>query len=335
MIYIWHGADDFTIKTYLDELREAIGIEDVRDANTTEIDAAELTPAHLGMACRSVPFLAERRLVVVRGLLSRTQRTPTSGRRRDREGTGSKQSDYDGLEESIQNLPDTTDVVFVDGRLGKNNSLLTRLRRLENVKVREFPFLRGEELRNWVQVRFRERNVDISPAALRTLCDLVSGNLWVMNGEIEKLALFCGNRAVEEGDIALLVSAAHETNIFAMIDAVFEGRPEDALRLMRLLLNSGTPVQAIMELIRRQLNHLVKAKDIMVRGVSRMDIARELEIASDFVARKVVAQARSFSGRQLVNLYELLLEIDVAIKSGEVEEDLGLEMLIVRTTDRP
>ena len=56
-----------------------------------------------------------------------------------------------GLPEMLAQLPPTTDVAFIDGRLGRANPLLAEVEALEQVQVqvREFPMLRREALARW------------------------------------------------------------------------------------------------------------------------------------------------------------------------------------------
>ena len=69
MIYVLHGEDDFSKKTFLNALREEIGQLDVRDANTTILEGQDLNLPHLLEVANVVPFLAEHRLVIAAGLL--------------------------------------------------------------------------------------------------------------------------------------------------------------------------------------------------------------------------------------------------------------------------
>jgi len=51
-----------------------------------------------------------------------------------------------------------------------------------------------------------------------------------------------------------------------------------------------------------------------------------------FVVKKTTRQAMNFSMEQLETVYRRLLEIDVAIKTGEMNDVLALDMLVVGLT---
>ena len=168
MIYIFHGADSFSMKEAVTELREALGPVDVRDANTTVASRQELSPSQLVQVCHAVPFLAERRLVIVEGLLdslggdapgARAQRRAPTGRR----GRAADVGPWRGLGEALADLPPTTDLVFQDGPLRRNNPLLRDLAPI--AQVREFPALRGVYLQRWILRRGASRGATLTPGA--------------------------------------------------------------------------------------------------------------------------------------------------------------------------
>ena len=65
--YVFHGADEFTRAETLADFKRRLGPPDTVDLNTTLLDGARLTLAELRHACDTVPFLAEKRLVIVQG----------------------------------------------------------------------------------------------------------------------------------------------------------------------------------------------------------------------------------------------------------------------------
>ena len=330
MIYLWYGDDDFSMRERLEELKQAIGPEAVRDVNVTELDGTDLSWDRLVAVCQTVPFMAERRLVVVRGLLSAAEgwgRERRGGRAIGGPGSQKRTAEEgSGLVGALEGMPQTTDMVFTDKRLSRDNSLRQRLERI--ARVQQFPNLRGEPLYRWVRERVARKGGHIDPPALRLLCDLVDGNLWAMDGELEKLVLYSGERPIGEEDVRALSTVAREASIFSAIDAILEGRAEMAQRLMQQLMTSGATVPYILAMLARQLRQLVLGRELLNGGASSTEVGKGLGITADFVLRKTVSQARATSMLQLRALYQRLLEADVAIKSGQMEGELGLQMLV-------
>ncbi|MSQ22553.1 MAG: DNA polymerase III subunit delta, partial [Dehalococcoidia bacterium] len=80
MIYVIYGEDDFSKRERLEELRKEVGSPELLEANTTVLAGPGLKLRHLQEVCSSVPFLAERRLVVVEGFLHQFDAGRAGGR---------------------------------------------------------------------------------------------------------------------------------------------------------------------------------------------------------------------------------------------------------------
>ena len=72
MITLIHGPAELLRAETLLELTASCGDDpELVDLNTTRLDGRTVSPGELENACGTLPFLAERRLVVVEGLLAR------------------------------------------------------------------------------------------------------------------------------------------------------------------------------------------------------------------------------------------------------------------------
>jgi DNA polymerase-3 subunit delta len=94
------------------------------------------------------------------------------------------------------------------------------------------------------------------------------------------------------------------------------------------LLNEGEHPLALLGMIVRQFRILIQVKELTERGLSQQDIATRLKLHR-FVVQKAVRQAMNFSLEQLEVIYQKLLDTDMAIKTGQMDEVLALDMLVV------
>ncbi len=328
MIYVLHGEDDFSKKAFLNALREEIGQIDIRDANTTVLEGPDLKLQHLLQVANVVPFLAERRLVIAAGLLGRFEEVRPVRRRG---AAGGRQNDlleeWKDLSQSLSDLPPTTLLVFLDGRLSRGNPLLSKLSDLAEVK--EFRILTGDALSRWLARRVREMELNFTPSAERQLIDLVGGDLWVMQGELEKLALYADGETVDREIVQLLVANSREANIFRTVDMVLGGRTSNALRLIKQMQESGADAGYIIAMLARQLRLMLLAKDLVGQGVPGSEMARRLGLRAEFAVKRVQEQSRRHSKEKIVAMYVSLLEADLAIKRGALSDDLAIETLFV------
>jgi DNA polymerase-3 subunit delta len=324
MLYILYGQDDFSLNQAVKEIKAGLGDWDMVATNTTNLEGQHLTLSELRNKCGAAPFLCSHRLVIVDGLLGRfevKQSRPRSGKGKSGNGLG----EWEGLASYIKQMPETTVLMLVDGEVKGQNPLLKKLSPL--AEVRTFPLLRGRDLKAWIRQRVKEDGGDITPQAMNLLAELIGGDLWAMNGEIQKLLLYSQERPISEDDVRQLVSHVQEANIFALVDAVAEGRTELAQRILHRLYYEGMAPTYILTMITRQFRLIAQARDLEPR-LSRLQIQDRLGLKSSYSLDKTLSQAKLYDFEGVKRAYDKLLETDLAIKTGKYSDKLALELLV-------
>jgi DNA polymerase-3 subunit delta len=333
LLHVLVGEDDYSIHQALEEIKKGIGDPAALMTNTTVLEGPQLTPDRLRAACRTVPFLADRRLVIVDGLLERFEPKARPPRKKTTRPPGNGQAEeHQAFIESVRDLPPFTELVILGAGIKAGispkigNPLLRGLAAM--TKVRFFPRLKQNELVPWVQRHATAAGASLSPAAAALLARFVGNDLWVMAGEVDKLALFTGGRRIEEADVRAVVSYAREANVFAMVDAILESRSAAAQQMLQQLLREGeTPSQLLFRLA-NQVRLIFQIREMRGRGVSRGEIQTRLGLASDFVLNKAWEQADKYSPQRIREVYHRLLEADISIKTGKYEGELAIDILI-------
>ncbi|PKB72553.1 MAG: DNA polymerase III subunit delta [SAR202 cluster bacterium Io17-Chloro-G7] len=326
-------GDTFLVPEALNRLKSEAGIDELLDANYHQLQGNQVNPAELISMCGALPFMDSHRLVVVTGLLARQERRTGERRRsggRSQRGEGGQQTPalggWEGLQKSIPEMPDTTMLVFIEGAISDSNPLLRLLKPLSKVQALKAPS--GEGLARWIKDAAQFKGAKISPTAIKSLGDLVGSDLWTLDRELEKLSLYATGRAIEESDVGELVAQVREGNIFAAVDAMIDGKPGVALRLLHQLRQDGRDISSIIAMVERQLRLMALARDSIERGLPQSEVAKRLGTSSEFVVRKTMDQARRHSWQGIKARYRRLLEADLAIKRGIMEPDLALELLV-------
>jgi DNA polymerase-3 subunit delta len=335
MFYVFHGPDEFSRAEFVAELQSRMGDPAMATLNTTYLDGRKATLEELRHACDSIPFMAERRLVIAEGFLSRLQpqRRSGAGERGEKEKAGpapGRERELERLLEYLPTLPETTRLVFVENELldGKH-AVLKLAEQLGSGHVKEFVAPSRDALQQWIIERAASKDGNIGPRAAQALASYVGDDLRLLDQELEKLLSYVGGaRPVSEDDVHLLTPYVRETSIFDMIDAVREGDGREALSLLHRLLDEGKAPLYLFAMIVNQFRTLIQVKGLLGRNKSGQEIARELKL-HPYAAQKAVQQARSFSQEQLRRIYSRLLETDLAIKTGQMSDLLALDMLVV------
>ena len=330
MIYVFYGPDSFTLHEALAELKAELDSDGMLATNTAAFEGSQLRPDELLAVCGTVPFMGAHRLVLVEGLLSRFEtargrRRPGGGQARP-PGRQADLSPWRDLSPSLESLPPSTTLVFVDGDISDKNPLLRLLSPL--AQVRPFRRISHRDLGGWIQERARQEGMAVSPAAVRLLAGLVGNDLWSLYQELKKLAVYTAGRQAEEEDVRALTVAAREVSVFALVDAVVEGRADHALRLLEHLLDQGAAAPYLLAVIIRQYRNLIQAKELLRQRRPKGEIGERLGIASSFALGKVLEQAGRYPPAGLEASYRRLLEADASIKAGIYRDELAVELLV-------
>ena len=323
MLYLIYGEDDVSVEEAVAAMKANAGPAELRDVNVTVLESNNLTPEELAAAAFTIPFMADRRLVIVRGLMSRFERrnpARSSGR-----GQRNAIGPWTELAGQFGELPPTTDLVFMDGPLSGNNSLLTKLKPLG--KERVFALPRGNEIGSWIAHRAAKHGVDIEPRAVAALADSVGRQPRILDAELRKLALYRDGQPIRQEDVEHMVAYVREASIFQAVDAVVEGRTGDALRMARQITDAGQPASYVITMIARQIRLLLLAKDMRTHKAPPNEIGQRLRLPS-FAVNRTLRQESRLSFQRLKQIHRALVDTDLAMKSTSADEQLTLEMLI-------
>jgi len=320
MLYIFHGPDDFTRAEKITELKVALGGPSAAELNISLLDGQGLTLGDIRRAADAMPFLAPKRLVIVTGYLSYLD---------------NRNEELQALLGYLTNLAPTTDLVLVETEsLPKQHPLLKATAGIE-ANIIHFGELNKHNLQTWIIKRAGDHGATIEPGAADTLGRLVGTDLRALDNEIEKLALYVTDRRpIKQADIDLLVPYTEEAEQFGMSNAIGQRDARRAYDQLRKELDEGKNPMAILGSITAQIRALIEVKDMADRGMSAREIANVKGWKSDYAAKMRLREAANFSMARLEQIFEMLLETELAIKTGRMDHMLALDTLIARLCSR-
>jgi DNA polymerase-3 subunit delta len=332
--YIFHGEDEFSRTEQVNQLRAKMGDPQFADLNTAQFDGRKVSLSELTHACDAVPFLSDKRLVIVEGMLARLE--PRRKKSEDEAGEQVEEEANPGLAKELAayltRLPETTRLIFVESKtLAKNNPILKHAAEDKNAYVKEFTALTERALPKWIQDRVESKGGAMAADAVNELAAHIGNDLRLLDNEIEKLLTYRANQPVRGEDVRALVAAVSESNIFDLVDAIGRRETARALKLLHdQLAHNAAPIY-LLSMITRQFRMLLQLRDLAERGKTTEQAAAQLKL-HPFVAKKTADQARNFSLLQLEAIYQKLLDADIAIKTGRHEPILALDLLVAELT---
>ena len=323
--YILHGDDDVSMDEQIQRFRDSMRDTPNGELNTDEFDGQETSVGAVLNAVGSFPFLADKRLVIVKNLITWNSR----------KGAGkSGKKALEELAEGLPNLPDYARLVLIERQVldDKNPVVQTAKRRKKGfLKKFEVP----KNTTNWIRSRAQNHyQVDIEPQAIQALVEVTGSDLRSVDNELCKLVAYVdGERPITVEDVAQLTPYVPEANIFDMVDFLANGKGQDALLLAHQI-QKQKPREGVFGLyamIIRQFRLLLLVREHLSTGGSSnpSDIAKAVGIAP-FVANRLSVQSRSFTVTQLEDILRLLLNYDFQMKTGKINPEFALDIVITR-----
>jgi DNA polymerase-3 subunit delta len=328
VLYILWGADEFSQEEKLGEIKAGLGESSMLSSNTHLLDGQKLSVEELAAVAEAAPFLSSVRLIVIRGLLERFEAKGKTNP--PRKATSTKADESALFANCLNGLPPSSLVVMIDKieskDFVKNNPLFQSL--APKAHVLAFGALSNPQLFQWVQDRVVQKGGSISRQATQVLIELIGCDLFTLNNEIDKLIAYTAGRLIEEKDIRSLVSAAQETRVFALADAILEKKSARSENILDDLLKNGLVPSQILDNLARQVQIMLKIKEMKSQRKSSGEIQKIMGIISPYAWSKASGRADKFSMPMLKDFYRKLLEADLSIKTGRFEGDLALNLLV-------
>ena len=318
-LYLLYGPEEFTKEEALNQIVETLVEPAYRDLNYQLIDGAETSADAIIAAGETLPFLAERRLLIVKNY----------------PGFAGRQSgDEDAMVKFLQRLSKSTCLVFYQrGELDKRRVIYKTIQK--HGEVVEFVRLNQRDLVSWARKRFRIHNKKITDPDLEYFLLQTGNNLEDIKNEVDKLAAYTGKEpSINRKSIDKLVTPSLEYTVFQFIDAVSARQKGTALNQIDALLDQGQSIFGIISLIGRQLKIMMLCKEYDEMGYTLNQIKDRLKEKPHglhpYSVQKGMQQSRNFSMRHLKSAFDQSVELDYGIKNGLIRDRLGLEVLVIK-----
>jgi len=344
MITLIHGPAELLRAESLAAIRHSIaGDPEMAELNTLRLDGRAVTVSDLRNACDTLPFLADRRLVIAEGMLARLA-APAKGRGKVAETVETG----DGVEDAqlspevakgqakmllayLDDVPESTELVFLEEDMAGSGPIVRRLQELARTgqaKIITCEKLRRNELPEWIRQRAALRRVKLDAGAIADLAEFVGDELRQRDQELIKLADYAPHRTITREDVRRLVPATRAASVFEMADALGMGDGATAGKLMRHALDiDGEQPLRLLGMIARQYRLLIQAKALQAQGVKPPEMARTLNVA-DWTVPKLLNQANRHTFVVLERAMARILAADEAIKTGKLSDREAMDVLL-------
>lgn len=311
-VYLFFGDENYLKKKYVDDIKKAVIPVGSEIMNLDVFQEKKIEWLKISAACETVPFMNDFRLIIVKDSELFVQ--------------GNKENS-EKLAEYVKNIPDSSVLIFLEDKVDKRGKLYKSVS--TNGTSVECKVPSEKEMMTWVGKIAEEKGLKIKGSVISYFIRNINTGMEAVFAEIEKLSAYIGKGVVSEKDIDDICIKSLEVRIFNMVDAIGNKKTQTALDIYNnMILMKESPLM-ILAMIARQFRLILQSKYLSEKGVYKADIARKIN-QREFVVAQCLAQSKNFKKKVLLQALEDCLECDINIKTGKINDKLGVEMIIMK-----
>ena len=311
-VYVLYGQEAYLQKQYRDKLVNAL-VGEGDTMNVWQVQGKEDSIPQLIDFAETMPFLAERRVIVM-------------------EGTGVLKSGGEALAEYFADACETTTWILVESECDKRSKLFKAADKAG--LCIEFTTQDETTLKKWILGMLKKEGRQVTGATLELFLEKTGTDMNVIRLELEKLLCYTMDKSViESADVEAVCITRVTSHIFDMVDAIGVRDQRKALHLYNELQALREPPIRILFLIGRHMNILLQIKDLKKRGFDNKAMASKVGVPP-FTVGKYVKQAGMYKTSQLKYALERCIQADEAIKNGTLQDKMSVELLIFELTGK-
>ena len=307
-IYLLYGEEAYLKKQYKDRFVKAM-LPEGDTFNYAYYEGKGVNPKEIIDLAETLPFFAERRLIVL-------------------ENTGFLKNACLELADYVKQMPDTTNMIFIEEELDKRGKLYKAIK--DKGRIVELNRQDERTLMRWILGMAKKEGKQMTESAAAYFLSKVGNDMENIQKELEKL--FCytlHHTEVTIKEIDEICTTQISNHIFDMVDAVASRQQRKALDYYYDLLALKEPPMRILFLLTRQFRILLQIKELEKEGIPPKEMAAKVGIMP-FLIGKYRAQAKPFTVKELREILEAGVMAEEDVKTGKVGDVLSVEMFLIR-----
>lgn len=317
-VFLLHGEELYLSMEKLNFWQKAFIKKYGEESFIEKIDGKNPDLAEFDSNLQSLPFLSEKKLVIVKDFISQN-----------------KDDEIKKMAKIIAKTPDFTVLIFHESKsINKSNAVHKKIADIGEVET--FERLSPHTLSKKLQQEAQKKELKISAPLLNYLVTHCGSDLYTLINELEKLKTYAQESAITQQTIDELVPASLQTSIFKLTDKIGEKNVREALKTLKIIEENDEDLAQTFFMIVRHFRILIQVKDLIEKKETGLSIAKKIK-QPPFVVQKHSGQSRNFTIPTLEKIYQNLLKIDHNFKTGVIkifktdnrQYKLAIEKLII------
>ena len=315
-VYLLCGKENF----YIDKAKEKILSKlKISRQDIFKIDYKEKMPlTEILNALDSSPLFAKKTVAVIRNATFLFEKESA-----------------DLLEKSLRNMLPSSYVIFICETYDKRRKLYKAIEEIG--AVLEAEPLKSWQVGDWLDEKLKSIGKTMNGTARRYFNERIDVlpeiSLWYLENEMEKINFYVTGKEITENALRQMMTDPPEMSNFAIVDAINAKNSVKALEIIRTQTRDVGKIPLIVGLLVRHVRQLILAKALLKRGVRIDELGRPLEVANQFVAKKIGECSRSYPKKLLDETFLELADFDFDFKFGRAGVE-ALEKIVVNLCSR-
>lgn len=321
-VVLLHGRESYLVRWAASELQRTFVLPATEMFDLTRIDASE-TPGDgsgtvlqtLIAACETLPLMSQKHLVLVEHF--------------DRANPDAEE--LQELAGYIPRIPETALLILTGDRFDRRKKWVKEA--IKNGAEYDFEPLDTPDLRAFIQKRIRAdgrpAEPDVADEMIRLSGYLDKDSDYTLENmirDIGKVLAYSGAQIRKE-DVRATISGNVEHGIFSFSDALGAGKKGEALARLRMLLEYGENEIQILGLICSQFEALLRLNEMKHAGLNSGQMQTQTGM-HPYRIRMLLPLAGKYSAERLRAILKQAYEADREIKTGQLDKELALELLV-------
>jgi DNA polymerase-3 subunit delta len=301
MVFSLTGNNTFALRNRLNDIVDMF-IKEHGELALERIDAEEVEAQVILDALQNLPFLATKKMVVVRNLSQ------------NKEGA-------EKIEQIINAAKEDTELILYESSIDKRTAYFKTLK--SKTQLEDLRELDARGLAKWLVEEAKKRGGELKAADAGYLVDRAGTDQALISNELDKLIIY--NPKISRQNIDLLTDPLPQSKVFELLDAAFSGRKSRALELYEEQRAQKVEPQKILAMIAWQLQLLALTK--YADGKSTAAIAKDVGM-NPYPISKAANLSHKLDEEKFNNMVKFACEIDLKSKTKTYDLDEALKTYI-------
>jgi DNA polymerase III delta subunit len=346
--YFYYGEETFLADEFIDQLSKMLAASSGEDFHVDRFYLDETKWMDIIDTARTMPFLFRSwRIIVVR--IPERKSGPDAGgwKKGDREGEEGKGIRF--LSETDQKTirayftdptARTTLVVIMPGKVRKNDTVVRFFSSLPKpaVLTKELKPLYPGELKRWADRKAQSLGKSLTDGAKSRLVEIVGSDLRLLGNELEKLAVFVGDkRGIDEDDVNQATGWLRSYDVYELDDVLTGANFGKGVAVLAAMFSEGEKPEVIIGRLAAYFRNILTAQAWLREKSQTKDAVFQhffpyiQKTQTDFYRRKFDGFFSVVEGLSRSDLNSVLRELekaDVKIKTSDTGEQTVLEVFL-------